>query len=86
MLAKDAKRELAILIRTFAECMNADRGSEEEREIAYKFNAMLDEYLEKHKDDSVATIALNLNGLGVPYDEALRDVLYVRQLGVGGTP
>lgn len=78
---KDPKRELAEMIKVFAQCMEAGRGSTEECDLAWQFNRALDDYLGRYPDESVATIAFNLHHLGMPYEDALRDVLYVRALG-----
>jgi hypothetical protein len=83
MKGVEDNQQLAEMIKVFAQCMEAARGSEEERQLARKFNLMLDDHLSKHPDDSIATIAFNLNKLGVPYEEAMRDVMYVRHLGIG---
>jgi len=78
----DSKRELAEMIKVFAQCMEASRGSDEERGLACQCNRLLDEYLGKYPDESIAAIAFNLHQLGVPYEDAFRDVMYVRQFGV----
>lgn len=74
------EKKLAKIIKIFAECIQTKRKSTEEKEKARLFNSEFDKYLDENKGESVASLAKSLNILGVPYEDALRDIFYIRFL------
>ncbi|MBN1412531.1 MAG: hypothetical protein JW969_16910 [Spirochaetales bacterium] len=78
-----SEKELARVIRSFSQCMLAKKGSEEEKNLAYKFNRLFDRYLKNHREASQSTIANYLSKLGVPYQDAMNDLIYVQRFGYG---
>jgi hypothetical protein len=78
-----SEKELARLIRAFAQCMLAKKGTEEEKALAYAFNRMFDKYLKNNRAASQTTVAQSLAVLGVSYQDAMNDLAYVQRFGYG---
>jgi hypothetical protein len=60
--------------------MAAVRGNEEHHKLAEVFNVMLDKFFHQHPEASLANFAQGLVELGVSYDQAMTDPVYMRNL------
>jgi len=77
----DQQKQLEELIDLFVLCMQADLKSPEHLDLGKKFNRLLDCYLEEYQSESIGTFAMRVSRMGLPYEEVLQDVIYVRGLG-----
>jgi hypothetical protein len=69
------------LLHLFIHCMAAEKGSEEQAQKAYYFNNLLNVFFDKYANTSLADIARGIVELGVPEDQAMMDLVYVRGFG-----
>jgi hypothetical protein len=66
------------VLSAFVALMRAPRKSEEERRLGREFNRLCDEFFEAYPDASLADLASGLVQLGVPYEQAFRDLTWAR--------
>lgn len=77
----EVDQAFSVLIQQFVDTMRVEPGSEIQRQHAVRFNETLDAFLSEHPEASLTDIAEGLSQLGVPYEQALSDLVYVRGLG-----
>lgn len=76
----EADRAFSALVQQFVDTMRVEPGSEIQRERAARFNDMFDSFLNEHPEASLANVAEGLAQLGVPYEQAMSDLVYIRGL------
>lgn len=78
----EVDEEFSKVISTFVDGAQQDNKEEEKIKLQY-FNKLCNEFFNKHPEASIASIANGLVQLGVPYEQAIGDVIWARCFGTG---
>jgi hypothetical protein len=81
----EKRSKLGPVLDAFLSAMQAERTSAQHVEHAQEFNRRFRDLYSAYPGEDVSTLASRIASLGVPYRQALADVVYLRGLGYGET-